>query len=202
MAERSVAALLMAAGSSRRMGVRNKLLLPWRGRPLVAAVADALIAGGCDPVVAVLGHQRDAVAAALAARAVRLVHNPDHASGLAGSIAAGVAALPLDAGGYLIALGDMPELQPRTVVALRRAFAAAGPAAIVVPVAGGRRGNPVLFSHQHAAELRELAGDVGARTLLRRHEDLVVEVELEDEGVLFDLDTPKAYGSAASRTVR
>ena len=69
-----------------------------------------------------------------------------------------------------------------------------------MPVAGDRRGNPVLFSHQHAAELRELTGDVGARTLLRRHEDLVVEVELEDEGVLLDLDTPEAYGSAVGRT--
>ena len=187
MPERPVTAILLAAGSSRRMGERNKLLLPWHGRTIVETVADALVTGGCEEVVAVLGHQSEAVATALGDRPLRTTHNPRHAEGLASSIAAGVAAAPRADGGYLIALGDMPGLQAATVTALRLAFSAAGAEAIVVPVTGGRRGNPVVFSHRYAAELRQLEGDVGARSLLTRHREQVVELELSDAGIFTDV---------------
>ena len=113
-----VAALVLAAGQSRRMGQANKLLAPVDGRPMVAHAVDAMLASRADPVIVVTGHQADAVRAALAGRPVIWAHNPDYASGLSSSLAAGLAALPEDAEGVVIGLGDMPRasLPRRSIV--------------------------------------------------------------------------------------
>src|ERR671918_1733453 len=105
-----VAALVLAAGQSRRMGQANKLLAPVDGRPMVAHAVDAMLASRADPVIVVTGHQADAVRAALGERPVIWAHNPDYASGLSGSLAVGLAALPEDAEGVVIGLGDMPRI--------------------------------------------------------------------------------------------
>lgn len=191
----TVAGVLLAAGRSSRMGGGDsKLLLPWRpdGVPIVAAVAGTLRAGGLERVVAVLGYQADAVAAALGPLVVATVHNPSFERGLSTSIAAGVGAAG-DADGWLLALGDMPAVTAPTVRALLGAFAAAPPPAIAVPVCGGRRGNPVLFGAAWREELLGLQGDRGARRLLEDHPQGVVEVAVTDEGIFADVDTQVQY---------
>ncbi len=196
-----IAAVLLAAGRSSRYGGAGdtKLLLPWgpKGIPMAAAVAATLKAAGLGRIVAVLGHRADAVGAALEDCGVETVLNPDYADGMSSSLAVGVRAAPEEAGGYLIALGDMPAVTAGTVSLLCRAFEAAEPPAIVAPVHGGRRGHPVLFGRAYREELLNLSGDLGARPLFARHAERVVEVAVDDGGILTDVDTEAQYRVAA-----
>ena len=181
-----VAAIVLAAGRSTRMGDANKLTLDWRGQPLVARVVDALASTSVDRVCVVTGHQADEVSGALAGREVELVPNPDHATGMASSIAAGIRAVA-DAEAALICLGDMPEVSASTIERLVAAWD--GPGTIAVPVHGARRGHPVLFGRDHFPALEALVGDRGARSLL--DQGSVLEVPVDDPGIHHDVDTPE-----------
>jgi len=185
-----IAAIVLAAGRSTRMGPANKLLQDIDGRPMVARVVDAALASTARPVVVVTGHQAEAVQAALAGRDVTFVHNPDYATGLASSLRHGLSALPADCDGALVALGDMPRLTAGHLEQLISAFSPVEGRAIIVPTWGGKRGNPVLWAARFFPEMKAVAGDVGARHLIGEHADLVREVESPDDAVLLDVDTP------------
>lgn len=182
-----IAAIVLAAGRSTRMGDANKLTLPLGGKPLVCHVVDTLLASDVGAVHVVTGHEAQAVEQALADRPVSFVHNPDFATGMASSIAAGIRAVA-DADAALLCLADMPDLSVSTVAALLRAWDAAD--VIALPVRGGRRGHPVLFGAAHFEALRRLRGDRGARDLLACAAPHIVEVQTADPGVHFDVDTP------------
>jgi molybdenum cofactor cytidylyltransferase len=186
-----IAALVLAAGSSRRMGDVNKLLIPIADKPMVAHAVDRVRAVLRD-VVVVTGHESDAVMAALTGRRVEHVHNEHHLDGLATSLKAGVAALPAAVEAVLVCLGDMPWVRPETVKALVEAFDPEGGAHVCVPVFEGKRGNPVLWGRRFFPEILALAGDTGAKEILARHADEVVAVEVEDPGILWDVDTEEA----------
>jgi molybdenum cofactor cytidylyltransferase len=190
-----VAALVLAAGQSRRMGQANKLLAPVDGRPMVAHAVDAMLASRADPVIVVTGHQADEVRAALSDRAVVWAHNPDYASGLSSSLAVGLAALPEDAEGVVIGLGDMPRMTAAQIDRLIAAFNPLEGRAICVPTVRGKRGNPVLFAARFVPEMRAIGGDVGARHLIGEHAEEVVEIEFDDDGALLDIDTPEALAA-------
>ena len=191
-----VAAIVLAAGQSRRMGARNKLLAELEGRPMVRRVVEAALGTGAAPVIVVTGHEAEAVTAALSGLEVRRVHNTDYAAGLSTSLHRGLAALPEDAEGALVCLGDMPRIGPAVLERLIAAFNPLEGRAVCVPVWRGKRGNPVLFASRFAAEIQEIAGDVGARHLLGEYPELVCEVAMDDleagDGVLLDVDTPEA----------
>jgi molybdenum cofactor cytidylyltransferase len=184
----TVAAVVLAAGRSTRAGTTNKLTAPIGGTPMVTRVVDAVLGSPARPVIVVTGHEASAVRAALAGREVVFVHNPDYADGMATSIRTGVAALPEDAAGVVICLGDMPALSSADIARLVAAFESGG-ADICVPVAGARRGNPALFARRLFPELQTLSGDAGARGLIAAHADEVREVRMEGTGTLTDLDT-------------
>ena len=192
-------AILLAAGSSTRMGARNKLTEDWRGKPLVLHAAAALAQAASDGVVAepivVTGHESERLEELLAAAKVRLVHNPRHRSGMASSLAAGVAALGADVAGVFICLGDMPQLSPQLLARMSKAFDPAQGKDIVVPVCKGRRGHPVLFGARHFPELVAVSGDAGARTVLARNEDAIVALEAA-AAVLLDLDDQQAFAQS------
>jgi molybdenum cofactor cytidylyltransferase len=190
-----ITALVLAAGRSSRMRGANKLLTPIHGKPLVGHVVDAALQSSCDRVVVVTGHMQAELAEALAGRPLTLTHNPDFADGLASSLKAGLAAVPADADGVLVLLGDMPDVDRRLIDRMIAAFSPADRRSIVVPVADGRRGNPVLWSSAFIAEMRELAGDTGARALIDRHADQVAEIAVEHRGPLTDIDTPEALAA-------
>jgi len=187
-----VGALMLAAGQSRRMGKDNKLLLPVDGKPMVAHVAECLLASQARPLAVVTGHDYAAVEAALPEGRFTLAHNPDYASGLASSLHRGLAALPEDIDGVLVCLGDMPRVSPQIVDRLIAAFNPLEGRAICVPTWQGKRGNPVLFARRFFAEMQEVAGDVGARALIGEHAEVVCEVPMDDDAVLVDIDTPEA----------
>jgi molybdenum cofactor cytidylyltransferase len=190
-----IAGLVLAAGQSRRMGQANKLLAPVDGRPMVAHAVDAMLASRADPVVVVTGHQADAMRAALGDRQVIFAHNPDYACGLSSSLAAGLAALPDDAEGVVIGLGDMPRITAAQIDRLIAAFNPLDGRSICVPTVRGKRGNPVLFATRFVPEMRGIGGDVGARHLIGEHAEEVVEIELDDDAALLDVDTPEALAA-------
>ena len=189
---RSIAALVLAAGRSSRMGGPNKLLADIGGRPLVRIVVEEALASRARPVIVVTGHQRERVEAALAGLAVKLVHNPHFADGLGGSLKTGVAALPAEVDGVIVCLGDMPQVDAGLINRLIGALDPDKGALIVVPTIDGKRGNPVVWSRRFFAELMAVEGDVGARYLIGRYPEAVADVPLSGTAVLTDVDTPEA----------
>ncbi len=192
-----LAAVVLAAGLSSRAGGRNKLVREIDGRPMVRRVVETVIAAGVGEVIVVTGHQPAAVAAALAGLDLRLAHNPGYRSGIGGSLATGVAAVPACAAGALVCLGDMPLVTADTIRRLVAAFDPAAGRDVCVPVRGGRRGHPVLFARRLFPDLRGLAGDVGGRAVLDAHARHLVEVAVDDDGVLSDFDGADAADTPA-----
>jgi molybdenum cofactor cytidylyltransferase len=186
------AAVILAAGMSSRMG-SNKLLADIEGRPLITRTVERVQASGVDEVIVVTGHQASAVRAAVTG--VQLVHNPEFTTGLASSLRAGIeAADGFDAA--FICLGDMPLIRPED---LKRMMAAFTPERnIVAPAKMGQLGNPVLWGKVHFAELMALSGDKGARAILEAQRGKIIEVEVSDDSIMLDADTPEALAKIRS----
>jgi len=189
---RAIAGVVLAAGKSSRMGGPNKLLAQIGGKPLVRIVVDAVLASRARPVVVVTGHQRDKVEAALAGLSVKFVHNPHFADGLGTSLKAGIAALPPEADGAIVCLGDMPQVDAALIDRLIGAFDPDHGALVVLPTIDGKRGNPVVWSRRFFPDLMAVEGDVGARYLIGRYTEAVAEVPLTGTAALTDVDTPEA----------
>ncbi len=187
-----IAALVLAAGQSRRMGVSNKLLAEIDGKSMLARVVEAAQSSQTTQVIAVTGHEADSIAAALVPYDVATVHNPAFADGLSTSLQAGLGALSDDVDGVIILLGDMPRIGPGHIDRLIAAFNPVEGRAICVPTYQGKRGNPVLFAAKFLTEMAEAAGDSGAKHLIGQHEDELVEVAMDDDGIFLDVDTPDA----------
>ena len=152
-------------------------------------------------MIVVTGHQRERVEQALAGLKVRFVHNSDFAEGLSTSLKAGLAAVPAEADGAIICLGDMPQVRADMIDRLIGSFDPARGALIVVPVIAGKRGNPVLWSRRFFPELAALEGDVGARHLIGGYGEAVVEVPA-DAAALVDIDTPEALSALRAEIER
>ena len=189
---RRVAAIVLAAGRSTRMGGPNKLVAEIAQRPLVRIAAEEALASRAKPVIVVTGHQRPEVEKALAGLPVRIVHNPDFAEGLGTSLRAGIMAVPPDADSVIVCLGDMPQVDASLIDRLIAAFDPARGALVVVPTFEGKRGNPVLWSRRFFPDLMAIEGDVGARHLIGRYPEAVVEVAVDGRGAFVDIDTPEA----------
>ena len=189
---RQVAAILLAAGRSTRMGGSNKLTAEIGGRALVRIAAEQALASRASRVIVVTGHERARVEAALQGLPVRLVHNPDYAEGLSTSVKAGLAALPTEAGAAIVCLGDMPQVTSALIDRVIAAFDPEQNALVVLPTFDGKRGNPVLWSRRFFPDLMAIEGDVGARHLIGRYGEAVVEVPVAGKAALVDVDTPEA----------
>lgn len=186
--EVDVAGVLLAAGTSSRFGEANKLLATVDGEPLVRRAIEPLLSSDLSEVVAVVGHEAAAVRSALRDAPVRIVENGAYAEGQATSVRRGLGAVGESVDGVLFALGDMPDVRPATVEALRSAFAA-GAGDPLVAACDGRRGNPVLFGRRFFDRLAEAEGDTGGREILLDAPGARL-VETGDPGALRDVDRP------------
>jgi molybdenum cofactor cytidylyltransferase len=203
----SIAAIILAAGSSSRIGAgRHKLLLPLGDRPVLAHVIAATLASQARPIIIVLGHQAEQVRTHIAdlttSPAVISIENPHYLQGMSTSLRAGLQALiqrenthqqafhSLD--GVIILLGDQPLMTSHIIDTLITCKQTTGKR-IIAPLYNGRRGNPVLFDASLFPELMEVSGDEGARSVIEHHRQEVATVELSDAMASYDVDTWEAY---------
>lgn len=184
-----ITAIVLAAGLSRRMPDCNKLLSEIAGRALIAHVIDALSASSICEIVVVTGHDAKKIRQAAAGAKLRFVHNASFEEGLSSSLRSGLEAISPAAHGAMICLGDMPLLSAELLDGLIRIFEVQKGDKICVPVARGRRGNPVLWPRYFFPQILESRGDAGARWLMRQHPESVHEIPVQGEGVLRDVDT-------------
>jgi molybdenum cofactor cytidylyltransferase len=192
-----IAAIVLAAGESRRMGTQ-KLLLPFGSVTVVETIVDELSASAVDEIVVVVGHEGERVARVLADRPVKVVANADYADGMLSSVRCGLASLPPDCDAVLIALGDQPEISRRLVDKMIDTFAGSEKG-ILVPVHEGRRGHPLLFSAGYIDEIMSQYDDEGLRGLLHAHPDEVNELDVPTDAVLADMDYPEDYAKTLAR---
>jgi molybdenum cofactor cytidylyltransferase len=177
---------------------RPKQLLPIDGQPMVRRVTKAVCTAGLAQVVVVLGAHASDVARALEGLPVELVVNDAWREGMSASVRAGLGALRPEIAAALLVLADQPDLRPELLRALVARYRALG-AALVAPYYRGRRGNPVLFDRALFAELETVAGDRGGRAVVTRHTADLERVEVDDDAVVSDLDTPRDYEGFANR---
>lgn len=185
-----VAAIVLAAGCSQRMGPQNKLLLPIDGVPMIRRTVLAASASHANMVIVVTGFESFAVRTALERLELTVSHNPNPDQGLSSSLRTGLSGLPDSYAGALICLGDMPLVEAEHMNKLIRAFKENGAHPICVPTCNGKRGNPVLWPAALFTEMKALIGDAGARSLLTRYSKDVLAVEVSSSAVLTDIDTP------------
>ncbi|MFP5465121.1 MAG: NTP transferase domain-containing protein [Gammaproteobacteria bacterium] len=183
--------ILLAAGAGTRFG-GDKLLAPLHGRPLVLHAVDALRPAVTEIIAVVRPGDQD-LAAVLAQAGARVAVCDQAAAGMGHSLACGAQQVPLDCD-VLVALGDMPAVAPHTIARIIAALAAG--ATIAVPCHQGRRGHPVGFAGRLVPDLRSLTGDRGARHVLLENAASVQEIEVDDPGVLLDVDTRGALRQA------
>jgi molybdenum cofactor cytidylyltransferase len=172
------------------------------GRPLARIVVEAALASRARPVIVVTGHQRERVEAALAGLPIDFVHNADFADGLGTSLRAGIAALPAQVDGVIVCLGDMPQVDAAMIDRLIGALAPDKGVLIAVPAIEGKRGNPVVWSRRFFPDLMDVEGDIGARHLIGRYSEAVIEVPLSGTAALTDIDTPEALQAVKAELER
>ncbi len=196
-----IAAIVLAAGTSRRMRSSHKLLLPLNNRPILEHVLIAALASQADPIVLVLGYQADLIRTVLegyrSVPAITWVENPHYLRGMSSSIHVGIQTLlnmkkNPQCDGAMILLGDQPlisfEVMNRLIEVRQQSHQP-----IVVPFYAGKRGNPVLFEKSIFPELLAITGDEGGRSVIQRHLHDVAMVEMEYPGVHMDIDTWEDY---------
>jgi len=203
----STAAIILAAGSSSRMGGgRHKLLLPLNDRPVLAHVIDATLASQARPILLVLGHQADQVRLQINPYTIHpditLIDNTVYLQGMSTSMHIGLQKLissdykkaqsSYQVDSVLILLGDQPMITPLVINTLIAKYRETGKR-IVAPLYGGKRGSPVLFDMSLFPELLEVTGDEGGRTVLEHHRQEVELVEMGDAQANYDVDTWEAY---------
>jgi molybdenum cofactor cytidylyltransferase len=185
---KNVAAILLAAGKSRRMG-SCKQLLSLGGKTVIGRCLDTLLAGGVSDIVVVVAEAGNPVATAVQDYPLRIVVNPQEEGDMASSVRAGRAALRTEVSGVIVALCDYPLVSPTTISSLLTAHQES-PDHIIIPCHEERRGHPLLFPR---AVLDELADHLILRDLVRREPARILHHPVLDPGVLLDMDTPEDY---------
>ncbi|GGA90525.1 4-diphosphocytidyl-2C-methyl-D-erythritol kinase [Puia dinghuensis] len=189
-----VTAILLAAGSSKRMGACNKLLLPWQGKTVLSSTTERLLAAGIEEIILVTGHEAPAIEATVANLPVYIIHNPHHATGMTSSIQAGIRIA--HGQGYIICLADMVLITPAEYRLLATAFEekySTDPQCIIIPEYQGQKGNPVVFSASWREAILQHSEEEGCRTLVRSHPEHHFYVPMPTGHILKDIDFPEDY---------
>jgi len=187
-----IAGLILAAGESSRMGT-DKATLTYRGRTFLEAIVQTLGEADIERIVVVLGHHAEDIQRQIKIEAAQVVVNPDYRSGQTSSLQVGLRSLTADdPEAVLLCLVDHPAISAETVRRIVATFRQCG-APVVIPTYQGRRGHPVLLGRQVFEELLELACDAGADSVVRKYRPVTHFVEVEDEGVIIDVDDPESY---------
>jgi molybdenum cofactor cytidylyltransferase len=189
-----VSAIVLAAGTSTRMG-QAKQLLPLGPSNVLAQTLENVRSAAIAEIVLVLGSSAQAICQQLPPpllEGLKVVVNHDYMQGMASSLRQGLSALDKHSAAALIVLGDQPFVRPQTLDQIVDAYRRS-PAQIAIPSYQGARGNPVLLDRSVFAEVAALEGDIGCRAIFAKHLEGIVNVEVEDVGVLLDIDDQEDY---------
>lgn len=189
MSDLRFAAVVLAAGLSSRLPA-NKLLQPIAGKAVVRYAVEAALESRVSRVLVVTGHEAERLHAALSDMPITIVNNSLYSDGLSTSLKCGLQQVQANCDGALILLGDMPFVTGALLDRLMARFDPAAGREICVPIADCRRGNPVLWGRRFFPELMAISGDKGGKFLMDLHKEFVAELEVDDQGVLIDIDTP------------
>jgi molybdenum cofactor cytidylyltransferase len=195
-----VTAIVLAAGQSRRMGAENKLLMTFNEQPMIEHVAKTLNESCLDEIIVVTGFEAEQVQNTLNDYNVKFVNNPNYEQGLSTSLITGLRSVDKTADAVIICLGDMPLVTCAGIKQLIKEFEPDASKEICVPIYQGKRGNPILWSRRFINEMLQLEGDVGAKHLLFKYDDIVHEVPMQDSGVLLDFDTQETISGFQGKT--
>lgn len=189
--DRSVSAIVAAAGDSKRLG-RPKQLLPFGQSTLIELVVDNFLKSNLREVIVVLGYLYEEISSKLSAKPVRMVYNPAYFEGLSSSIKAGIMAVDTDSSSVMIALGDQPLIGADLINLLIDTYQNGGKG-IVRPAFQGKMGHPVIMDLKYKGEILNISGDVGCRDIILAHKDDVDIVEVNSRVILLDVDTQEDY---------
>lgn len=189
-------AVILAAGSSRRMG-SQKLLLPFAQSTIIETVVDNVLNSSIEHVLVVLGANQSEVRNILGSRPVQFCYNKEHEDGMLSSVKCGIRALPSDALTALIYMGDQPGIPPSVSNSVIEAYSEEL-FGIVIPVHMHRRGHPLLVDMKYRKEIEQLDLEEGLRSLRHYFPEDVLEVEVDEPGILVDIDTPEDYKKAST----
>jgi molybdenum cofactor cytidylyltransferase len=187
-----VAGIVLASGMSTRFGSPNKLLVSFRGEPVVRRTVRAYVDSGLDSIVVVTGHDAEAVETALAGLPVLTINNPDFREGQSRALVLGVRSTENSAAAAIIGVADQPHLDGEVIRKLITLYRRSRPR-LVVPRYAGSRGNPVIFDRSLFSELLEAEGDVGGRHVIERHVDEIAWLDVPDGHIGGDIDTQGDY---------
>lgn len=187
-------AIILAAGSSRRMGTQ-KMLLPFGQSTMLETVIQNVLASSVDSVHVVLGANHDKIMDLIKPLSVEIILNQEHLSGMLSSVVCGFNALPDETGTALIFLGDQPAISPIVTDAIINAYNESLHG-IVIPVTNHRRGHPLLVDFKYKKDIGRLDLEKGLRALMHHFPEDVLEVEVDEPGILVDIDTPEEYQKA------
>lgn len=188
-----ISAIILAAGQSQRMG-QNKFLLPWGKKKMIKQTLEIYLESPLAEIILVLGHEAERILEEISPLPVKIMINSAYPEGMSSSLRCGLLAVNQETTGILIALGDQPGIRREVVADLVGAFQKFYPRQnIFVPTYAGQRGHPVIFSKKFFGEIEQLRGDVGGREILSRNETEILEVQVESEGILWDIDTMEDY---------
>jgi CTP:molybdopterin cytidylyltransferase MocA len=190
-----VSAILLAAGSSRRME-QLKQLLPLHDKPIIRHCLDNLITSGIENIVAVLGYRGDEVLAAIQEMPVQIVLNENQESEMAESVRIGLRAIAEKSSGVLVCLSDHPLVSVDTLKSLMQCFVET-PDKIIIPLYKGKRGHPTLFPRNVIEEIFE-AGTL--RDIIDKNRTMLRFLNVQDEGVILDMDTKEDYDKVLKKT--
>jgi molybdenum cofactor cytidylyltransferase len=185
------ALILLAAGMAKRMG-SLKQLLPLGTSTIMGITLDNIMASNADKVIVVVGAMAEETSKIASRPNVTVVNNPDYKLGMSTSLVKGIKHISQDAQLVMIALADQPLIKTETYNLLFNK-AEASQKRIAVPVYQGQKGNPIILKHVYLQELKSLKGDVGGRELLLRHPDDILYVEVDDPGIITNINTPSSY---------
>ncbi len=193
-----ISGLVLAAGASRRMGQRNKLLLPCKGEPIVRRTAFTVLASRVSEVIVVTGHDHKAIAQALVGLPLRLAYNPNYTRGISSSVACGVRSAAAEASAFMVCLADLVMLTAQDLDFLIEAFEAqqqTNPGAIVRPVYHTTPGHPVLWPASYRDVLCNACTREDSQRPIERFAQNLIYVHVQNERYVRDVDTEEDYAA-------
>ena len=189
----NITAIVLAAGESRRMGNRNKMELIINGQKLIRQTVSTILKSSVNEVIVVTGYQADVVRYSLIGLPVVKVHNDDYEKGQMSSVHKGLSKIKKSCDGIMVCLGDQPLLNSEDIDCLINAFNQRPHGSILVPTYRGQRGNPIILSYEHRNQILNGESNLGCRKLIHNNPELVTTLEMKNDHVITDIDTPDDY---------